>query len=370
MVTRNSRIRFMDNQLLTDANSTKTLIDSGLPFSNMLDDGRFKTTKFSGTFEIAETNNKVYINDGADKTISLSTGQYTGSTLATEIQTQLNASSSNWTATYSTTTFKFTLGRSAGTKTLRLSVTANAVWDVIGYTGATDQDASEADQQRNHLKEYIEIDLGTNANDVGFFGLTSPSNTVFPISENATVRLLASNLANWDAPARTITLARNDFGLYQFLDSETDDGNYRYWRFEFEDRLNPSGPGWEFSNIYLGTYTTIANRNVNTGFSKRWKDPSNVVRAESGATYANIRQRYLELNSLTINYMDQGDRKALEQLFYDFGLHKPFWISLDPLERCSTIDELTRYCYFSGEPQFNHFRNSVYSMAFAVRDAL
>lgn len=368
MVTRNKRIRFMDNQLVTSTNATTTIIDSDFPFANMLDGGRFKVTRFSGTFEIDSTINKIYINDGADKTASISTGQYTGSTLAAEIQTQLNSVSSNWTCTYSTTTYKFTLARSSGTKTLRLSITTNAIWDAIGYTGVSDQDASEADEQRAHLKDYIEIDLGTNANSIGFFGLTSASNRVFPFSESATIQLLASNLANWSSPARTVTLDRNDFGIYQFLDD--DDSNYRYWRLEWVDRLNPNGADWDLSNIYLGTYTTIANRNVGYGFTKNWKDPSAIIRAESGATYANIRQRYLELNSLSIAYMDSSDRKLLEQLFYDFGLHKPFWIALDPLEECTTIDELTRYCYFSQEPAFNHFLKNKYTMSFAVRDAL
>lgn len=358
----------MDNQLITTSNSTTTLIDSSFPFSNMLEDGRFKITKFTGTFEIDATNQNLYINDGSFKTIQITIGQYSASDLATQIQTQLNSSSSNWTVSYSTTTYKFTLARSSGTKTLVLSNSSNAVWDSLGFVGTTDQDASEADEQRNHTKEYIEIDLGTNANEVGFFGLLTPADTAFPISENATVELLVSNLQNWSLPARTITPTRNDFGMFAFLDDQ--DSRYRYWRLEITDRQNINGPGFEFSNIYLGTYTTLANRNVNSGFVKNWIDPSDTFRAESGATYSNIRQRYLQLDSLTINYMDQSDRKKLEQLYYDFGRHKPFWISLDPLENCSTIEELTRYVYFNLDPSFSHFKSSVYSMSFSVRDAL
>lgn len=368
MTTRNKRIRFMDNQLITTTNATTSIIDSSFPLSNMLDDGRFKITRFTGTFTIKSTNSVLYFNDGSDKSIQISTGQYSAADLATEIQTELNASSSNWTVSYSTSNYRFTVDRSSGTKTLRLSNTTNALWDTIGYTGAVDQTAGVADEQRNHTKEFIEVDLGTNANEVGFFGLVAPANVVNPIGENATVELLASNLQNWSNPARTITLQSNDFGVYGFLDDA--DSQYRYWRFELTDRQNVNGPGWDFSNIYLGTYTTLANRNVNTGFTKNWIDPSSVFRAESGATYANIKQRYLQLDSLTINYMDQADRKNLEQLYYDFGQHRPFWIALDPVEDCSTIDELTRYVYFNGNPQFNHFRNSVYSMAFSVRDAL
>jgi hypothetical protein len=358
----------MDNQLITTSNVDTSLIDASFPFSNMLDDARFKITRFTGSFIIETSNSSLYANDGSDIIIQISTGQYTASQLATEIQTELNAVSSNWTVTYSTSTYRFTVDRSSGTKILRLSSTSNSIWDTLGYTGSVDQTAGVADEQRNHSKEFIEVDLGTNANEVGFFGLVAPPNMTNPISDNATVELLASNLQNWSAPARTITLQSNDFGVYGFLDDEN--SRYRYWRFELTDRKNINGPTWDFSNIYLGTYTTLANRNVNSGFTKTWIDPSDVSQAGSGATYANIKQRYLQLNSLTINYMDQSDRKKLEQLCYDFGQHKPFWIALDPVEECSTIDELTRYVYFNGNPTFNHFRNSVYSMAFGVRDAL
>lgn len=372
MATRNKRIRFMDNQLITNSNVTTSLIDSTLPFSNMLDDGRFKTTRFTGTFEITTSNRNIYINDGTNHTVQVTSGLYSGGDLASEIQTRLNAVSSNWECTYDSNSYLFTINRSSGTRTLRLSVTTNACWDTLGYTGSIDKTAAAlpADESRVHTSDWIEIDLGNNANDIGFFGLVTPTNSVFPLSNSATITLMGSNVASWTSPAVSFSLSQNDAGLLKFLDPATGDMRYRFWRLEWTDRLNANGAGWEFSSIYLGTYLTLGKRNVNSGFSRQHRDLSTALQTESGAVYNNIRQRYVELSALTINYADADDRLNLEQFFYDFGLHRPFWVSIDPTEACHTLEELTRYVYFSAEPSFNHFKTNIYSMNFSVRDAV
>src|SRR5690606_33367489 len=105
-------------------------------------------------------------------TVTLTEGSYTYATLATHIQTQLNAASSGWTVAYSTTTGKFTISRS-GSGTLRFSETTDAAWDTLGFLGAVD-DASGpwvSDEQRNHTDEWVKVDL-LSAREVDAFFLS------------------------------------------------------------------------------------------------------------------------------------------------------------------------------------------------------
>lgn len=104
--------------------------------------------KVAWGFDIkASFNDRLYINDGSAVAVTLTAGSYaTGALLATEVQTQLNAASSNWACTYSVSTRKFTISRSAGTAQLLWSTgvagsTARSVAVTLGFIHGTDKTA-------------------------------------------------------------------------------------------------------------------------------------------------------------------------------------------------------------------------------------
>lgn len=69
---------------------------------------------------VAAQNDRIDFNDGSNKTATVAPGDYTNpADLATAVATALNAVSTNWTCTYSSTTRKFTIDRTSGTKNLR-----------------------------------------------------------------------------------------------------------------------------------------------------------------------------------------------------------------------------------------------------------
>jgi hypothetical protein len=366
MTTRNHRIRFCDNNLAAGSGSSLTAssAQASHPLSNLTHSYRFKTWKPAGNFTIDSTNNKIYINDGSDKTITLTSANYSGgSALASHIQTQLNASSSNWTCTYSSSTYKFTIDRSSGTKTLRLSQTTGAAWSTLGYTGSVDTSAgSAADEQRNHTSEYVVFDLGV-AQEITFFALLGPLGSVFSISSQATVRLYANTVDSWTSPALTVTLTPDNNGIYHFLD-DLADTTYRYWRFEVIDKYNTLGPeGFEFGHCYLGDYVTIEARNVGNGFNKILVDTATSITADSGAKYFQEGYKYTQFEAVQIGYMTASDRRTLEQCFYDLGRTTPFYVSFDPTLLVSTAaSELTRYVVLRDNPIFNHIKSDIYSV--------
>jgi hypothetical protein len=374
-MTRNHRIRFAENNLAAGDAAVLTVSSAlaGFPATNLTDSYRFRTWKPAGNFTIDATNNKIYINDGTDRTITLTSASYTYSTLASHIQTQLNASSSAWTCTYSTTTFLFTIGRSAGTAILRFTQTSGAAWDMLGYTPVIDTSSGTglaANEVRNHTSEWIHLDLGV-ATEITFVSLLGLLGEVYSISDTATVTLMGNSSDSFTAPALTVTLTPDTHGLYKFTDDETNT-TYRYWKLNIVDRLNINGPtAFEFGYFYLGDYTTIESRNVSSGFSKSQVDTTQAETSESGAMYFQTGFKYMKFESVEIGYMEASDRRALEQIFYDLGKYTPFFVSFDPTLLVSEeTSELTRYVVFDDEPKFTHVKTDVYSVRMSFREVM
>lgn len=372
--TRNRRIRFAENNFaqLTSQSITFTSELTAFPFTNAISNFRSRIWKPSGQFLIDGTNDTIYINDGADKSATITNASYTTpALLATEIQTQLNAVSSNWTVTYDISggTYKFTISNS-GSVTLRLSQTTTAIWDTIGHTTSSDITSTSfiGDQQRNHTSEYATFDMGYNPT-MTFFAMIGPLDEVFSISRGATVKLMASNLNLWTSPPLELTLTVTDKGILRFLDDQSDTG-YRFWRISIEDKLGSQGPqGLSIGNIYIGDYRTMTNTNLQVGFEKTEIDPSNIEESESGVLHFDTKTPYMSIDGMAIGLMTRAEKDIMLELYEKLGNTTPFYISLDPI-LCITdeLEELTKYVVFSGAPKFKHIINDTFSMSLAVRE--
>ena len=377
MTTRNHRIRFMENNFaeLISASISYSSQLSSFPFDNAVNKFRSRVWKPSGYFEFSTEydNNKIYINDGINKEITLNGSYATPALAAAHIQTQLNASSANWTVTYDVVseTYKFTISNS-GSVILRLSEQTSSAWNTLGYTLTTDQTGTsfEAQEQRNHLHEKVTFDLGYNAT-ITFFALIGPLNEVFSISNNASVVLLGSNLNQWSNPPFSVSLPITDLGAIRFLD-DYDDTGYRFWRVLIEDKQNPNGPsGFSIGHLYIGDYITLSNRNINIGFEKGDIDPSDIIESEAGVLHYDTKTKYSKISSASIGLLNRSDKDVLTSMFNKLGKTTPFFISLDPLtQTTSSIDELTKYVVFSDEPKFRHIINDIYSMSMSFREVV
>lgn len=375
--TTNKRIRFCDNNLaeLTTGAITYSSELAAFPGSNTINKFRSKVWKPAGNFVITlSDNDKIYINDGSDKTVTITPGSYTYGTLATEIETRLNISSSGWTFDYNNTAggYKFRFAH-ASAHVLRFSETVEALWNDIGFMLTVDEaisTATEADEQRNHMYESIVYDLGYNA-AIEFFAVISPLDEEFSISANATIKIQGNNLNQFDNPPFEITLERTPQGLYRFMD-DMPDSSYRFWRFYFEDQTNVNGPeGFSLSYIYLGDYTTLTTTNMRIGFNKTIRDPSLRTESEAGALYFDKKTKFVEINGGGISLLDTASRDTLEQLFFDFGITTPLFVSIDPrTEVSATLSDLTKYVVFSNSPSFQHVKSQYFNMSLSFREVL
>lgn len=363
------RVRFMNNNYIERSFTYSSQLSS-FPASNIYNNSRSKIWKPAGNFEITSTNNKIYINDGSNKTITLTSGSYLYSTLATHIQTQLNSLSSGWTVIYTLSTGKFTISRSSSA-TLRITQTSNAAWDTIGFIGTSDLTALTfvADAQRNHTSEWIQCDLGV-PQMATFVALLSGIDSIFTLSENATVKLRANNIDYWVSPPVDITIPVGDISCMTFFD-DTVTASYRYWRLEIIDRANYNGAeGIELAYAYIGDHTTITNTNFTSGFNLSYTDPSNVLQSENGALFVDIKPRYLTVSSAGIQLLADDEYRDIQQLFYDLGVRNPFFISIDPdILVSGSLEEMTRFVIMSRTPTFDHIFRNYYNVSFEFREA-
>lgn len=367
--------RFMSNNYGAADFSTVTASSELANFavSSAFDGFRFTGYRPTGAFEITSANKFIYINDGTDKSIELTEGVYsTPQLMAAHIQTRLNASSSNWTCTYSNSNLKFTIGRSSGTADLRFAVTTQAAWDTLGYLGSSTTAAGTglaADVIRIHTSEFIDFDLG-EARNVGCFIAIGPSGLPFSIPESATIQLLANNVNDFDSPALTVTMTAEDTGVFRFLD-DVNDTTYRYWRWKFIDRENPGGPSvFDLRVIYLGDFDELTDRNFETGFQARLVDQSVITLSESGVAYSRLKSPYW-VYSAAIDWTKTADRYLIRDLFEQVGNHTPFFISIDPgAEISESVGEMTKFVLFEGEYSQDHRLYNYYGQSLTVREVV
>ena len=144
-----------------------------------------------GLFRVATgDNDTINFNDPIDgaATATLNNGNYTGTTLATEVATRLSAAvpTGVYTCTYSTTTGKFTIARTVAVA-FGITWTTSKAASLLGYTSNDSGGVSyEGDQVRVQSEGYIEFNLGSAQSPTGIFFVGTN------FSSNAVIRLYSS----------------------------------------------------------------------------------------------------------------------------------------------------------------------------------
>ena len=369
-------MRIMENNLAELATAAITYSSqlTGFPFSNAINKFRSKVAKFSGQFELTDDNRGIYFTDGTDKAIQFDAGSYkTPESLCTEIQTKLNASTSDWAVTYDRAgeTYKFKIENVRDVK-LKFSISAGTIWDTLGFTGSSDITAKIhiADEQRNHTSEYAVFDLGYNA-PITFLGCIGPLDETFSVSDSAIVKLMGNNLNDFDTPALSVTLDITTDGIFSFIDLIYSDTGYRYWKFEIIDKYNPAGPEClSIGHIYLGDHVDFETK-VDAGFGSSQVDPSSITESESGALYFDSKQKYSVFDGTSLSNLARSEKDKFKKLFNKVGKITPFYVSLDHDNDVSTtINEFTKYVVFQREPKLRHIIRDIFSVSLGFREVL
>lgn len=349
-----SHVRFCHNNFAQVSYCTITASSevAGFEAVNVVDTRRFKKWMAAGQFEVTTANQTIYINDGSNKTVTLTVGTYaTGALLAAHIQTQLNASSTLWTCVYSSTTGKFTIGRSSGTALLRLTVTTNAAWSMLGYVGVIDDDVGTgqaADERRNHTSEWLKFVFTSAVAPTGFLAAAGAVED-FGWDPDTVITIKMNNVDSWTAAPVSITGTVEQLGVAEFFD-DVGSTLYTHFKVELVNTTSEDGPNFVINQVFLGTYVTPITRDLNLGFQRILVDPSEKFTTDNGTRYARRKQKYWRYQSMQVDNISDSDRTELERVITELGATTQFWVSIDPAAAISeSTVEFTKYVEFEGE---------------------
>lgn len=365
------QIRFMAENLLQTGVRSITLSseDSGFTYENAINNFRSRPFKFTGRFEITALNNKLYFNDGTDKVATIAVGEYqTRASLASAIQTAMNAVSAGYVVTWSSVAKKFVINGTA--RVLQLSNQTNAIWETIGFISITDKPLatiSTGEEQRLHWPyEFIKIDFGYYP-EIGFLALIADSSKPLNITTMANVIIEANTINDFTSPPVSINLTRADRGIIKFFDD--DSYQYRFWRLRIED--NFADQEIEIGHLYLGEFTKLKMHYNSQGGINANEDRSEISESESGQIYAFDKVKQRSYDSISLEAIDVDDMMFMKDLFKRIGLGNPFFISIDPkLEITSTLDDATFFCRIEESIKFTHITRNLYNTEFKVREWL
>lgn len=378
-MARNCHFRLLDNNFNNTDVATITYssqLSSTFGAANTRTDKRSEYWKPSGNFEVTTSNQSIYISDGSLKTATLTVGSYaTPALMAAQVQTALNAVSSSWTCTWSSSTNRFTIGRT-GTAVLHFNTTTNAAWDMLGFTATAAANISSstytAEEPRIHTSEWYQLDLGLPYPAPAFCAVC-PITEAFQLTGATSIKIMADNVdANWSAPIFSATITATDRGIFSFHDVDGATMTFRYWRFQFVDRQNTAGPStFKFSHLYFGDYVTSTLSNIATGIEIADEDPSDELVTDSGQQFYNTKPKVRRFSSLSIENMDATARRELQRAFLRMGRTTIGYLAIDPtVEISASTDELTIFGRFARDPTLSHVIRDLYTVSMEFREAV
>lgn len=362
-----SFLKLSDTQLITTSMITNSGAASGFEDDYLVNDNRGNFYQSAGNFTIGSTNNKIYINDGSDKTITLTSANYTATSLATHIQTQLNASSSTWTATYTLGKFILTRGSSA---VLRLSVTTNSAASTIGFTTLVNltNTTFTADAYRIHTSEYILVDFGA-ATEPDLFFIVAPKNYTW-LSSTAVIKLQANASDSWGSPSLDVTLEFDSHKSVYMIDQNAT-RSYRYWRVLITDIDNYTMEFFRASYLFIGDYISLSSRNISSGFTKSFIDQSTQFTTDTGVKNSTDRPIQEKYTGLMIPYLTTSNRATLQEYFISKKKITPFLAILDgDVDTTIDVNDMSVWGRLVDIPSILHIKGSYYSMKFDIEEAL
>jgi hypothetical protein len=255
---------------------------------------------------------------GAELTATLTAGSYTGTSLATEVKTQLDAAGGTYTVDYSETTGKFTIARGAGNFTLRWLAGAHAylaTGTIIGFNVTADDTGAAtytSDYRRIHYPaEYIDLDQGS-ANQYNFVALINHN-----ISASAVITVYGADDSAFTSNVVSDVVTYNASNVYFFLAAAR---TKRYIRVHVADPTN--------TNTYIQIGTVFIGAYWEPGFSflvdyaDGCEDVSDIEASDDLVLYA--RERTI-LDTMVLPFRLNESDKATAALFMrTVGLTKAF----------------------------------------------
>lgn len=351
--------RFAFNNFLDSQTVQTSGTQSSYPIANLFSSIRSKLWKASNLYEIYSKNNKIYINGS---TFTVTPGSYTFAQLKTAIESACSVQGLTLSqGAYDRITITFSVS-----KTLNISNQINSIWNVLGFLGATDRTGTSlaADERRYNTGAWIKVDLGVPQN-VDFAALLPIAGESFKCNA-ATIRLQGNNLDTWSVTLPVDEeLDVSDEGAFYAGDVSQP---CRFWRIYISD---PTNSDIQAAVGFLGASVTPVNTNIATGFTRTREDTSIKLVSENGTFYIDRRPKILNLSSISVQLLKDDELMEMEQLFYDLGIEKPFFLCIDPKKQVSQkLSQMVHYVAATSPLQMQHVIRGYYNLSIDLREVV
>jgi len=294
--------------------ATDSQVDTLLQFFR----SRYGSGSGNGLFIITDSRKYIDFDEGgAELTATLTTGTYNGNSLATEIQTQLNAAGAlTYAVSYSESTAKFTISAN-GNFTIRWNTGTHKASDISDLCGFDDSandtgtDTYTSDYRRIHYPAcYVPNNLGA-AYSIDFLAILNHN-----ISSDATIKAIGADDEDFTTNKVEETITYNANNLYFFFDSAE---TKQYWKIEIQDPTNPNGY-IQIGHILLGAYAEL-NKAYGKDYDKGKEDLSEEEYSDSNVLYG---QQKEPLDSMTLPYKGLSDTSvsSILAMFEEAGRSK------------------------------------------------
>lgn len=350
-----------------------TSADASFPASNVGKPIRSQVWRSSGNFTITTSNNKINFKEsaiGVELTATITNGDYTPTTLATEIKTQMEAVTGlgrTYTITYSTSTGKWTITGQTYLDLLFLTGTdiANSLHLSLGfatadYSGAVTYTGAKA---AIHTNEAIIIDL-LSTEEVDSFAMLFDPKEGIQLTSSAVVSLQGNATPSWTSPAVDVNLSIDEDkdSITHFFSS---DQSYRYWRINIVDPSNPD-LYVEIGTLMLGN-ATVLTRCIDSGFTFDLEDNSKVQENNYGHQYVD---EYPTLKTLSFSYniLSYVDVQTLDNMFRRVGARVPVYVALDSQEQAFDKDAYSIYGRLEKKLAQGHIVHNYFKTSLVVRE--
>lgn len=291
---------------------------------------RYGAASSWGNFVIeAGVNDKIDFEEtnGVELTATLTASTYNADTLASHIETKLEAvGASNYTVTYSDSTNKFTLASDGagggGIFKLRWNTGTNAATSVgtaIGFNVDADDSGAlsyTADYLRIHTEEWLKLDRGGS----------TPAITAIIIKYNnfstsATIQVQGNATDAWASPTYNQVITLDNDVMAHFPSSAQ---SLRWWRIRIRDVSN-SDTYVEMGRVFLGTYFE-PTQEVHINYELDPTDPSLLTFSEGGQL-STIQKTHFENKNYYFPATDE--KSSFETVFNSRGTTKDLFICID-----------------------------------------
>jgi len=346
--------------------------DAGYPASNVKQAFRSRVWRSNGYFLVNQSNNQLLINDGSDKLITLSNNEYlSGALLATELQTKLNAASTNFTVSYSSITNKFTVSRTSTFAIKWTSGQTNA-FDLFGYSELVDDtglSSYESDEARIcYPSEWFKFDFAISRNPKAVILLDDIEDGI-KIQPSTTIKIQGNTADSWNSPEE-IDLPFGQENITKINMDGIFSKAYRWVKLNIEDKTNPLGRQ-QLGKIYVGDVFELESSNVQRELPQTSSDLSSTEQSINGEEYSDIRPSFDKFESIMIEYCNKNDVDLVKSVYKKFKKHTPFFVSIDSEATVTNdVNEWTKYVKFTNEPEFQTVAPNIWNIRMALKEVI